>query len=266
MTQNLLGSAALFNYQSREGTGEIERVTMKIRVVILEDQDSQRRLLRRMLAEHPDVEITGESPTIKEAEEQITSQKPDLLLMDVHVADGKSFKLLERMHEPPPVIFISGHREYAVDAFGFRALDYLVKPFSGARLAEALERFRESRTSNISPLVDAGKLLLLRQGAKTFFVSVADLVSIQAEREYTTLWDLHGRTFVEKRPLRYWVERLPADQFVQLDRSTVINFSAIDHVVQRSPQEMALFVKAHAEPLILGRAASARLRACCPTL
>ncbi len=218
-----------------------------------------------MLAEAGDVDVTGEAATLKEAAALIAAQKPDLLLVDVQLADGNAFKLLETLSDPPPVIFTSGHREYAVEAFGFRAFDYLVKPFPAARLAEALERFRESRNKAISPVVDAGNLLLLRQGAKTYFVSVADLVSIQASREYTTLRDLHGRTFVEKRPLRYWAERLPAGQFVQLDRSTVINFSMIDHVVQRTSQEMSLFVKAHPEPLLLGRAASVRLRACCPT-
>lgn len=239
---------------------------MTINIFILEDHDDQRLLLRRTLATYADVVVVGEAGTIKEAEALIMARKPDLLLMDIELADGNAFRLLEKLADPPPVIFTSGHREYAVDAFGLHALDYLVKPFTRERLAEALDRYRESRATPDAKVFESGRLLLLRQGAKIFFVPVTDLVSIEASREYTSLRDQSGRTYVEKRPLRYWVERLPTEQFVQLDRSTVVNVGLIDHVVQRSPLEMALYMKAHAEPLSLGRAASARLRACYPSL
>jgi two-component system LytT family response regulator len=239
---------------------------MKYRVVIVEDQDNIRRMLRRTLELHDDLVVAGEAATIKAAEALVCEEQPDLLLLDVELADGNSFELLEKMCEPPAVIFISGHKEYAVEAFGIRALDFLAKPFSAERLAEALDRFRESRKQVAAWAFDSGKLLPLRQGAKIFFVPVTELVSIQASREYTTLIDRQGRSYVEKRPLRYWVEHLPQSHFLQLDRSLVVNLQSIDHLVQRSPQELALHLKALPEPLLLGRAAASRLRACYPSL
>ncbi len=238
----------------------------KFPVAIVEDQGNIRRLLRRMLEAHGDVTLVGEAATVREAEALIGEAQPELLLLDVELTDGNSFELLKKLCEPPAVIFISGHKEYAVDAFGIRALDFLAKPFSSERLGEALDRFRASRKQVSTWAFEAGRLLPLRQGAKIFFVPVTDLVAIQASREYTTLYDRQGRSFVEKRPLRYWVEHLPQAHFLQLDRSTVINQHCIDHLVQRSPQELALHLKPLAEPLLLGRAAANRLRTCYPAL
>lgn len=239
---------------------------MKYRVVIAEDQDNIRRVLRRTLELQEDLVVAGEAATVKAVEALICTEQPDLLLLDVELADGNSFELLEKLCDPPAVIFISGYKEYAVDAFGIRALDFLAKPFTLERLSKALDRFRESRKQVATWVFDSGKLLPLRQGAKIFFVPVTELVAIQANREYTTLFDRQGRTYVEKRPLHYWVAHLPQSHFLQLDRSTVVNLQSIDHLVQRSPQELVLHLKVLPEPLLLGRAAAARLRACYPAL
>lgn len=241
-------------------------IMIKARVLIVEDDKSGRKLLHRLLDLCDGFSVVGEAGSVKDAAHLICIKHPDLLLLDVELTDGNSFELLDKLCDPPAVIFISGHQDYAADAFKVRALDYLVKPFSQARFFEALERFSSSRHSLLPTPFVPEKVLPLRQGAKIFFVPVADLVAIQASREYTTLWDLQGRSFVEKRPLCFWSQHLPPALFVQLDRALIVNLRCIDHVVQRSTLEMLLYMKSQGEPLVLGRSASMRLRACYPAL
>ena len=235
----------------------------KIRVLIIEDNEVGRHLLQRLLAEHADVAVVGEAASIQDGFRLIAQQTPDLLLLDVELPDGNSFQLLERLMDPPAVIFITAHKDYAVKAFRTQALDYLLKPFSAEELAESLNRFRRREVRAVTPQAQPDRLLALARGAKVYFVPVAEIAAVLASREYTTVLDAQGRSFVEKRPLCHWVQSLPKDRFVQLDRSTLVNLRHIDHVVQNSPQKMALHLKTHTIPLTLGRAAIERLRHGC---
>ena len=110
---------------------------MKIRALIVDDEPLARQRVRLLLSEEADVEILGESEDGIEAVAQIEAGKPDLLFLDVQMPEMDGFELLRRVpqHLLPVVIFTTAYDEFAVKAFEFNALDYLLKPVDPARLA-----------------------------------------------------------------------------------------------------------------------------------
>ena len=113
-----------------------------MRVIVVDDEELARALLRELLAAHEDVEIVAECGNGFEAVKAVTEKKPDLLLLDIQMPGGSGFDLLARLEQPPHVIFTTAFDQYAIKAFQVHAVDYLLKPFGADRLAEALVRAR----------------------------------------------------------------------------------------------------------------------------
>src|SRR5215471_1373476 len=114
-----------------------------MRVLIADDEAPARSRLRQMLAAHADIEIAGEAETGAQAMELATTLRPDLLLLDIQMPGSTGIDVAACLPEPRPhVIFCTAFDQYAVDAFELHAVDYLLKPVTRARLAQALDRVR----------------------------------------------------------------------------------------------------------------------------
>src|SRR6478736_244228 len=115
-----------------------------MKALIVDDERLARNELRRLLAVHPDIEIVGEAEDVEDAMEKVAALKPGLIFLDVQMPGADGFSLLERLEPPlPAVIFTTAYDEFAVKAFEFNALDYLLKPVDPNRLVAALERLRQ---------------------------------------------------------------------------------------------------------------------------
>ena len=113
-----------------------------MRVIVVDDEELARVLLRELLAAHEDVEIVAECGNGFEAVKAVTQKKPDLLLLDVQMPKLDGFDVLELIGSEIPVIFVTAYDQYAIRAFQVHAVDYLLKPFGADRLADALARAR----------------------------------------------------------------------------------------------------------------------------
>ena len=114
-----------------------------MKALLIDDERLARNELRRLLAKHPDIAIVGEAANADEARARIAELGPDLLFLDIQMPGDDGFALLESLEPPlPQVIFTTAYDEFAVKAFEFNALDYLMKPVDPARLAAALEKLR----------------------------------------------------------------------------------------------------------------------------
>jgi DNA-binding response OmpR family regulator len=123
-----------------------------LRAVIVDDEPLARRRLRTLLAGHPDVELVGECGDGPEAVDVITRERPDVVFLDVQMAELDGLDVARAVAAtaaaaadlaPPALVFVTAFEQYAVDAFGVRALDYLLKPFDEERFAETIARARE---------------------------------------------------------------------------------------------------------------------------
>jgi two-component system LytT family response regulator len=114
-----------------------------MKALLIDDERLARNELRRLLAAHADIEIAGEAVDAEDARAKVAALRPDLLFLDVQMPGADGFSLLEQLEAPLPlVIFTTAYDEFAVKAFEFNALDYLLKPVDPHRLDAALEKLR----------------------------------------------------------------------------------------------------------------------------
>ncbi len=208
-----------------------------MKALLIDDERLARNELRRLLAAHPDIEIVGEAVDVEDAAAKVAELKPGLLFLDVQMPGADGFSLLERLDPPlPAVIFTTAYDEFAVKAFEFNALDYLLKPVDPNRLIAALERLRARETASAgsaAPL-SATRLSLedkvfVREGDRCWFVPVKNIRLLESEGNYTRLHfdDNKPQLF---RSLTAMEERLDPRNFFRANRKQVINLTWVEGI------------------------------------
>jgi len=115
----------------------------ELRVIIVDDEEPARRLLREYLGRMTGVSIVAECGNGFEAVKAVGEHDPDVMLLDIQMPKLDGFEVLELLERDLPIVFITAHDQHALRAFEVHAVDYLLKPFGAERLGEALERARE---------------------------------------------------------------------------------------------------------------------------
>jgi two-component system LytT family response regulator len=208
-----------------------------MKVLLVDDERLARNELRRLLAVHADLQIVGEAVDVDDALAKVATLKPDLLFLDVQMPGADGFSLLERLDPPLPlVIFTTAYDEFAVKAFEFSALDYLLKPVDPNRLVAALEKVRprgsaapfESGPAAAHRLTLEDKVFV-REGDRCWFVPVKNLRLLESEGNYTRLYfdDQKPQLF---RSLTAMEERLDAKNFFRANRKQVINLAWVEGI------------------------------------
>ena len=111
---------------------------MRIRTLLVDDEDLARAAMRRALLDVIDIEIVGEAANGIEAIEMIGDLRPDLVLLDIEMPGFDGFEVVQQLTRPPVIMFVTAYDEYAVRAFEANAIDYLLKPVQPERLTRAL--------------------------------------------------------------------------------------------------------------------------------
>ena len=208
-----------------------------MKVLLIDDERLARNELRRLLAAHTDIEIVGEAVHVEDALAKVAALKPELLFLDVQMPGADGFSLLEQLEPPlPQVIFTTAYDEFAVKAFEFNALDYLLKPVDPHRLDAALEklRFRDGVVPPGPGATAAHRLTLedkvfVREGDRCWFVPVKNLRLLESEGNYTRLFfdDQKPQLF---RSLTAMEERLEPKSFFRANRKQVINLAWVEGI------------------------------------
>lgn len=239
-----------------------------IRCLLVDDERLARQVLNDLLAAHEDFQVIGEAADISEAARLYHLHRPDVIFLDIQMPGGDGFGLLEvMMPDPPHVVFITAHDRYALRAFEINALDYLHKPVRPQRLATTLQRLRERVLAPDAatlpepdlPRLGNGDRLFLKVGRSGCFVPVAEILHVTGHGNQTSVQLRNGRRFAVRVTLASWMERLPADGFVQLDRSCIVQWSQIRHADLTSLRAVLQF-DVPESTLTLGRPAAQRLR------
>jgi len=232
------------------------------RTLIIDDEPPARKHLRRLLAEHSQIEIVGEASSTAEAAELCDKLQPGLLFLDVQMPRATGFDLLPKLHPVPKIVFVTAHEEFALRAFEVNAIDYLMKPVFADRLALALKRVLHSSGMDLGgddPL-EAGDAIFLQNGRTLRMVPLRQIICIMADGNYSTVALSDGKEFLIYRTLNQWERRLPNSLFVRLDRSIVVNLTHLLEIkiIDRDAGQMRL--TGRTEPVLLGRTAINRVR------
>ncbi len=230
-----------------------------LQVLIVDDERLARRALRSALEEQGGVEVVAEARTVDEAAAAIRKQAPDVVFLDIQMRGETGFDLLDHIHQPLCVVFVTAYDEYAVRAFEVNALDYLLKPVDPARLAEALRRVRDSegtlpKTSDED--ADAFRyddLFFYEEGRRPQFICIRDIVFIRAAGNYTELHLAGGAMVLTSVTLSRWEERLPGDHFARIHRSTIAGVDKVERIERAPNGTYAVHVAGYDAPLDMSR-------------
>lgn len=206
------------------------------RVIIVEDEEPARDLLKRYLSASTNIEIIGEFADGFEAAKAINSLKPDLVLLDIQLPRLTGFEILEIIEHPAAIIFTTAYDEYALKAFERNAVDYLLKPFSRDRFLQALERAKERMAAKSAPNLEtlAENLtpneplnrIVVKTGKAIQVVPIEQIEMIEASDDYVSIYTKQER-FVKKQTMKYFEERLNPNTFIRTHRSYIVNITQI---------------------------------------
>ncbi len=209
----------------------------RIRTLIADDEPMARRGVRILLERESGIEIVGEATGGIEAAELIRRLRPDLVFLDVQMVGCDGFETLMRVgpEAAPVVVFVTAYDEYALRAFDFNAVDYLLKPYDDARFGAALSRARELVMRKRNDAVDtrltrliahlegeSRDRILLKSSGEIIFLKTAEIDWIEAEGDYVK-FHVAGRSHLMRGTMAALEERLDPARFIRIHRSTIVN-------------------------------------------
>jgi DNA-binding LytR/AlgR family response regulator len=214
-----------------------------MRTLIVDDEAPARARLKRLLTGIEGVELVGEAIDGVRAVEMIETLSPDLVLLDIQMPGLDGFGVIEALQDPPPVVFVTAYDEYAIRAFEVNALDYLLKPFSRARLEQAIRRAQAARSEEREFATQFGPLLksLAAQGRYLTRLAVrdrdrirvlgadeVDWIDIEEEQVMVHVGD---NAFRIRRTLAELESRLDPTTFFRAHRSAIVNLDRVKEVI-----------------------------------
>ncbi len=198
-----------------------------MKALIIDDERLARNELRRLLKNHPEIEIAGEAENAADALERIRIIRPDLIFLDVQMPGRDGFQLLEELDDVPAVIFTTAYDEYALKAFEVSAVDYVVKPVAPDRLALAISKVSSRVMRGSPPSAPTSRHVFVRDGERCWFVPLKEITLFESEGNYTRVYFGANRPLL-LRSLNYLEMRLNPDLFFRASRKHIVNIGAIE--------------------------------------
>ncbi len=217
---------------------------MKLRLIIVDDEDLARERLRHLLRKEPEVEIVAECGDGPAALAAVREHQPDLLLLDIQMPGMDGFEVVRSLADAermPAIVFVTAYDHHAVRAFEARALDYLLKPTTRSRLHEALTRVAGRAAAGAGSgvpqaLLDflaereaaGGRLrrITVRDGERTMVVPAEEIDWIEAAGNYVLL-HAGKENHILRETMSALEAQLPPELFLRVSRSALVNLRRI---------------------------------------
>ncbi len=210
---------------------------MIYKALIIDDEPPARSIIQAYLKKHVEIEVVGECANGFEAMKAIKEQQPHILFLDIQMPKITGLELLEVIDEPVQVIFSTAYDQYALKAFELNAIDYLLKPYDEKRFDAAVDKvLQKLKSGEVSNQVQLGQLqnndssqldrIVVKKGTKLSVINLDDLLYIEAQEDYVMI---HAETghFLKSKTMKYFEDHLPAEYFLRIHRSYIVNTSKI---------------------------------------
>lgn len=215
-----------------------------LRVIIVDDEALARMVLREFLVRHDDIEIVAECANGFEAVKAISELAPDLVFLDIQMPRLDGFEVVELIGAQAAAtrfIFVTAYDQYALKAFDCHALDYLLKPYSEQRLAQALAHARTQQSSP-AQAVDAVtreaaaraaplQRVLIRDGARVHVIASGAIDYIEAQDDYVSIRS-GGKSYLKAQRLAELESLLDPARFLRVHRSYLLNIDGMLRIEQ----------------------------------
>ena len=229
-----------------------------MRAVIIDDVENIRKKHVGMIHKLcPTVHIIAEANDVASGITAINKHLPDLVFLDIDLPDGTGFDLLQQLQSIFfKVIFITGFQDFAIKAFKFSAIDYLLKPIDPAELISAIKKAEEINkiellelkyTTLFSNLERPKNLqkILLKTSDKIFSVNIQDIVHCTSDKNYTTFYFINAPKVLVSTTLKEYENMLSQHDFFRVHQSHLINMNYFDHFIKANGGTIVLKDKTH---------------------
>jgi two-component system, LytTR family, response regulator len=218
-----------------------------IRAIIVEDEKMSRETLRRLLEKYcPEVEVVAEADGYRKGVEEIRSNNPDVIFLDIQMPDGSGFRLLEEFDEIDfEIIFTTAFDQFAIKAIKYSALDYLLKPVIPQDLVEAMARVakkkeEKNRKKNLDIFSkgydlqeERSQKIILSTSEMIHVINVDDIIRCESDNYYTYFYFVDGRKLLISKTLKENEDLLQPYNFIRPHKSHLVNIKYIKSFVRQ---------------------------------
>jgi two-component system, LytTR family, response regulator len=211
----------------------------KIGVLIVDDEELARQILRELLQVHSEIQILAECSNGFEAVKAVAEHKPDLMFLDVQMPKLNGFDVLELVANDVAVVFVTAYDQYAMKAFEVHAVDYLLKPIGRDRFEAALERAKQRVGEKMLPADQIAaaarppqqylERLVVRDGTRVTLIPTSKLDYVEAQDDYVALAS-HGAKHLKQQTIASVEAGLDPARFVRIHRSYIVNFERVARI------------------------------------
>jgi len=214
-----------------------------IKVVIIDDEEESRNIIYNILTQYCNyVNIAGQADGVNKGKELILSAQPDIVFLDIQMADGTGFDLLEQLPKVEfRVIFVTAYDQYALKAIKYSALDYILKPIDPRQLLDAVNKFKVLE-SNFHIMAEQIKTLFgFKSGFEKIalptseglrFVKVDNIIRCESDNNYTNFFLKTGEKILVTKTLKDFEETLSDSNFIRVHQSHLINLAYVERYIK----------------------------------
>ncbi|KQS48700.1 MULTISPECIES: LytR/AlgR family response regulator transcription factor [Flavobacterium] len=222
-----------------------------ITAVLIDDDSNLRKGMKSLLSRYaPEIKILGEADSVKTGIKVMDSLKPQVVFLDIQLTDGTGFDILENLAQKngkssSHIVFITAHEEYAIKAFRFSALDFLLKPVDPEELEKVIEKIKSTLEKNdnyahidlllenIRKKVDNFKRIALSTSDGIHLLEVSDIIRCESEDNYTKFYIKNGKPILISKTLKEYEELLAEHGFERIHQSHLINLSCLKSYIKK---------------------------------
>ncbi|ULQ55944.1 LytTR family DNA-binding domain-containing protein [Flavihumibacter rivuli] len=230
-----------------------------LNIVIVEDEAPAAERLIKMLKEYdPAMQVQARLDTVQSAVDWFSQHgSPDLVFLDIELGDGRSFEIFSRIQINSYIIFVTAFNEYAIQAFKYNSVDYLLKPLKKNELHYALDKFRNMSGAS-QPTVDLAALLdnlqpkgnkvyknrfLVKKGTRYFSIEAKEVAHVYTRDRVHFIKTKDGTDYIIDNNLDELEEQLSPDHFFRVNRQFIVNYDTIQEVHAWFDGKLKIMVK-----------------------
>ncbi len=239
-----------------------------IRAIVVDDEKLACQYLIELLQDYPDIQVVAECRNGFEAVKAVAEFEPDLLFLDIQMPKLNGFEVIELIEHPLAVVFVTAYDQYAQKAFDAHALDYLLKPFSKDRLAEAIEKVLR----NLDRAMPSGhelkeaarpadtflQRIVVRDGTSVTIIPEDQINYIQAEDDYVAIHS-GNKSWLKHQTLSSLEQALNPNRFVRIHRSAIVHVECIARIEPYTKDRQVAILK-DGTRLFISRSGHKRLK------
>ncbi|HDR50418.1 MAG TPA: response regulator transcription factor [Mariniphaga anaerophila] len=203
-----------------------------IHCLIVDDEPVAREIMEVHLAKIEAVKIEGSCKNAIEAFNVLNKKKIDLIFLDINIPEISGLSLAKSVNKEVKIIFTTAYREYAVDGFDLRAVDYLLKPISFERLLQAISKYLDENTvipkpEKIELIPEKSEFFFVRAERKMVKICFSEILYIESLADYVKI-HMSGKAVVSRETISGIEAKLPRQEFIRTHRSFIVALPAID--------------------------------------